>query len=88
MADGGGLARLAIELKRTLMDDCGRQPRGLQNRLQSSIDIRPRSHSSANVRRVRRVTANDSQLSSRTHPYRLNTVGWSADMGLGPPAVF
>src|SRR5450756_3110637 len=36
MADGGGLARLAIELKRTLMDDCGRQPRGLQNRLRAS----------------------------------------------------
>jgi hypothetical protein len=62
MADGGGLARLAIELKRTLMDDCGRQPRGLQNRGRSSTDVRPRSLLSTNVHCIDRMTANDSRV--------------------------
>jgi hypothetical protein len=55
---------LATELQRTLADGAGRLARGLQNRLRSSTDVRPRSHSSVNVCRIARMTANDSQVAA------------------------
>ena len=60
-ADDDGLAKLAIERGRTLMDGRGRESRGLQNRLR---DVRRRPGKFANVRQgppSRLMTANDSQ---------------------------
>jgi hypothetical protein len=62
LADEYGMSRLATELWRPPMDGCEQLPRGLQNRLRLSVDVRSRSHLFANVRCVAWMTANDSQV--------------------------
>ena len=59
--------------------------RGLQNRLGSSTDVHPSSHSSANVRPRDGMTANDSQVAARVIEAAIE--GRLA-AGLSPQTVF